>query len=168
MLSYYFSYKSCVATSLSEVLIIFSSYQHSLFNLYFLIVYFFENLLFKDTLKAFDNFKNNQNSVWSNGFWYVKVCIFWKYIQYTIDWDKTQMLKKFSLDSIDGTKNALFFLSRALTNHSFFVNLRFLYELKHHRVPLSKTVCGIVHYWFRFVFIKVYIFVQQNIWTLWL
>ena len=68
MLPYHFSYKSCVATSPSEVLIIFSSYQHSLFNLYFLIVYFFENLLLKDTLKAFDNFKNNQNSVLSNGF----------------------------------------------------------------------------------------------------
>ena len=47
----------------------------------------------------------------------------------------------------------------------FFFDLRFLYELKH-KVRLSKTVCGIFHFRFRFVFIKVYIFVQQNAWTL--
>ena len=29
-----------------------------------------------------------QKSVWSNIFWYVTVCIFWKYIQYTIHWGK--------------------------------------------------------------------------------
>ena len=29
------------------------------------------------------------------------------------------------------------------------------------KVWLSKTVCGIFHFWFRFVFIKVYIFFQQ-------
>ena len=66
------------------------------------------------------------------------------------------MLKKFPSD-----KNALFFLSRAPTHHSFTFNLRFLYELKH-KVRLSKTVCGIFHFRFRFVFIKDYIFVQQN------
>ena len=59
----------------------------------------------KDTLKAFDDFKNKQKSVWSNAFWYVKVCIFWKCIQYTIYWDKTQMLKKFPSDKMKGTKN---------------------------------------------------------------
>ena len=51
----------------------------------------------------------------------------------------TQMLKKFSSDKISGTKNALLFLSRAPTHHSFTFNLRFLYELKHN-VRLSKTV----------------------------
>ena len=30
-----------------------------------------------------------------NIIWYLKVCIFWKCIQYNIHWDKTQMLKKF-------------------------------------------------------------------------
>ena len=59
----------------------------------------------KDALKAFDDFKNKQKSVWSNVFWYVKVCIFWKCIQYTIYWDKTQMLKKFPSDKMKGTKN---------------------------------------------------------------
>ena len=69
------------------------------------------------------------------------------------------MLKKFPLDKINGTKIALFFLSRAP------FHLRFLYELKHN-ICLSKTVCGISHFRFYLVFIKVYNFVQQNAWTL--
>ena len=75
------------------------------------------------------------------------------------------MLKKIRLDKISGTKNALLFLSRTPTHHGFSFNLRFLYELKH-KVHLSKTVCGIFHFRFRSVFIKVYIFIQQNAWTL--
>ena len=71
----------------------------------------------------------------------------------------------FPSDEIKGAKNVLFFLSRAPTHHSSPFNLRFLHELKH-KVRLSKTVCGIFHFRFRFVFIKVYIFVQQNAWTL--
>ena len=55
------------------------------------------------------------------------------------------MLKKFPSDKINGTKNVLFFLSRAPTHHSFTFNLRFLYELKH-KVCLSKAVCGIIVY----------------------
>ena len=58
-----------------------------------------------------------------------------------------------------------FFRLQAPTHQSFTFNLRFLYELKQ-KVCLSKTVCGISHFRFRFVFIKVYIFVQQNAWTL--
>ena len=46
--------------------------------------------LLKDTLRAFGNFKNKQKSVWSNVFWYTKVC------KYTIHWDKTKMFKKIS------------------------------------------------------------------------
>ena len=71
------------------------------------------------------------------------------------------MLKRYSSDKINDTKNALFFLSRGPTHYSFTFNLRFLYELNH-KVRLSKIVCGIFHFRFRFVFIKVYIFVQQN------
>ena len=37
-------------------------------------------VVLKDTLKAFDNFKNKQKSVWSNVICYVKVCILWKCI----------------------------------------------------------------------------------------
>ena len=75
------------------------------------------------------------------------------------------MLTKFPLDRRNGTKNALFFLSRAPTHHSFTFNLQFLYELKQ-KIRLSKTVCGIFHSRFHFVFIKVYIFAQQHSWTL--
>ena len=67
------------------------------------------------------------------------------------------MLKKFPLDKINGTKNALFFLSQSPTHYSFTFDLRFLYELKHN-VPLSKTVCGIFHFQLHFVYIKVYFF----------
>ena len=44
----------------------------------------------KDTLKAFNDFKNKQKRVWSKVFWYMKVCIFLKCIQYTIHRDQTQ------------------------------------------------------------------------------
>ena len=71
------------------------------------------------------------------------------------------MLKIFPSDKINGTKNALFFLLRAPTHLSFTFNMRFLYELKY-KVRLSETVCGIFHFRFRFVFVKGYIFVQQN------
>ena len=68
---------------------------------------------------------------------------------------------------MNGTKNALYFLSRAPTDHSFTFDLPFLYELKHN-VHFSKTVRGIFHFRFLFVIIKVYVFVQQNSWALWL
>ena len=42
------------------------------------------NRLLKDTLTAFDDFKNEQKGVWSHVFWYVKSSILWKCIQYTI------------------------------------------------------------------------------------
>ena len=70
------------------------------------------------------------------------------------------MLKKFPLDKINGMKNVLFLLL-APTRHRFTFNSRFLYELKR-KVRLFKTVCGIFHFLFRSVFIKVYIFVQQK------
>ena len=149
--------------------ILTSANLYCIFHIVFmyLLLCTFKMKHFKDTLKAFNDFKNKQKSVWSNAFWYVKVCIFWKCIQYTVQWDKIQMFKKFSSGKINGIKNALFFLSRAPTHHSFTYNLRFLCELKH-KVRLSKSVCEISHFWFRFVFIKVFIFIQQNAWTLWL
>ena len=118
---------------------------------------------FKDALKTFDDFKNKQKSVWSNDFWYVKVCIFWNCIQYTMHWDKTQMLKKIYSDKNKRYKKSLFFLSWAPSHHNFTFFLRFLYELQQ-RVRLSKTVCGNFYFRFRLVFIKLYIFVQQKGW----
>ena len=58
--------------------------------------------------------KTSNKSVWSNVFKSVKVYIFWKFIQYTTHWDKTQMLKRFPSDKINFTKNALFFLFHKL------------------------------------------------------
>ena len=66
----------------------------------------------KDTLKAFDDLKNKQKSVKSNVFWYVTVCIFWKCIQYTIHWGKTQMFKKIPSDKLNDTKMPLFFFRK--------------------------------------------------------
>ena len=57
-----------------------------------------------------------------------------------------------------------FFFLQAPTHHSFIFNLRFLYDLMR-EVRLSKLMCGVFHFRFSFVFIKVYIFVQQNAWT---
>ena len=69
------------------------------------------------------------------------------------------------MGKINVTKNALFFLSRAPTHHSFTFNLQFLYELKH-KVHLSETVCGIFHFRFRLALIKLYSFAQQKAQTL--
>ena len=52
----------------------------------------------KDTLKAFDGFKNKQKTIWINVFWHVKVCVFQKCIQWAMYLDKTQMSKKISSD----------------------------------------------------------------------
>ena len=73
------------------------------------------------------------------------------------------MIETFSSEKINGTKNTFFILLQAPTHHSFTFNLRFLYELKDN-VCLSKTVGGVSH--FQFHFTKVYIFVQQNAWTM--
>ena len=70
---------------------------------------------------------------------------------------------KFSCGFNKDKKCPLFW--RAPTYHSFTFNLQFVNELKY-KVRLSKTVCGIFHFRFCFVFIKVYIFVQQQVWAL--
>ena len=73
--------------------------------------------------------------------------------------------KKIPSNKINGTKNALFFLSQAPTHHSFTFNSLFLYELKH-KVRLSKKVSRIFHFWLRLVLIKVYrirIIVQNSL-----
>ena len=60
----------------------------------------------------------------------------------TIDWDKTQILKKSPSNKINGTKKSLFFLLRTPTNQSFTFH-----------GFLLKLCAG-------------FIFVQQNAWTL--
>ena len=109
--------------------------------------------------------KTNNKSVWSNIFWYVIVCVFCKCIQYMIYWDKTQMVKKFPLDKITGIQKLPSYFFHELQLISYIFNFQFLYGLKH-KVHLSKNVCGIFHFRFCFVFIKVYISAQQNAWSL--
>ena len=62
---------------------------------------------------------------------------------------------------------SIFFLIMIIRNLQCTFNMQFLYDLRH-KIRLSKIVCGIFHFRFRFVFIKVYIFLQQNAWPLWL
>ena len=95
--------------------------------------------------------KTGSKIAWSIVFSYVKVCVFWKCISDTIHWKKNINLKKNPFNKINDTKKALFFLSLAPTHHSFTSNFRFFYDLKH-KVCLSKTVCGIFHFWFRYIF----------------
>ena len=80
-------------------------------------------LFFKDTLKAFDDFKNKQKKFMNWKF------IYWKFIQFTILWDKTQMFKKFPSGKINNTKNELFFLLRAPNYQAFTFNSPFSYKL---------------------------------------
>ena len=101
-------------------------------------------------LKTSSNFKTYSESVFNT--LYIKI---------------KKNSKKIFLDKVNVAKSALSFLSRAQTHPSFTFNLLFLYELNHD-VRLSETICEIFHFRFHFVFIKVYIFVQQNVWTLWL
>ena len=109
-------------------------------------------ILFKDTLKTLDDFKSNE-SVWDNVLDMQKyIYIFWKFIQCTI---QNADVKNISFGLNKRSKICTIFLSRAPTHHSFTFNSRFLYELKH-KVFLSKSVCGILHFRFRLVFIKVY------------
>ena len=70
--------------------------------------------------------------------------------------------KKNSFGQKNSTKKCpLFSFANSNLPH-FNFNFRFLYELKH-EFCLSKTEFGIFHFRFRFVLIKVYIFVQQNV-----
>ena len=69
------------------------------------------------------------------------------------------------MEKINVTKNPLFFLSGAPIHHSFTFTLQFSYELKHEVDP-CKSVRVICHFRFHLVFTKVFIFVQQNSFTL--
>ena len=108
--------------------------------------------------------RTRNKSIWRNSFWYViyyeslvnKLHIVMKHKGEKIFFGQNKVYKKLTL-----------FFSWARTHHSFTFDSRFLYELKH-KPRLFKTVCSIFHSQFRFVFIKVYIFVQQNVCTLWL
>ena len=95
------------------------------------------------------------------------IYLLWRFIQYLIHRDKTLMLKRASSDKTNLTKNAIFSLLLAPTHHSFTFNSQFLYVLRH-MAHLSKPACGILFFRFCLISVKLYIFVQQKPWTLWL
>ena len=86
-----------------------------------------------------------------NVFWYVKVYLSWKFIQYTTHWDKTQKSSQ---------KMHSFFFRELITVFSFSFSFFFyLYELKY-KVHLSRTVCEIFYSQLPLGFIKAYFSVQ--------
>ena len=102
--------------------------------------------------------KTSNKSIWNDAFWYHEAYIFWKFSLYTIHWDKTTVNKNF-LWTKCYKKCTLSFPELQLTT--------ILPQLKH-EVHLFSCVCGIFHFQFHLIFIKVYIFMQQKAWTLWL
>ena len=125
----------------------------SLETLFFILYCLFA----KGTLKAFDDFRNNSVLDFRTKVYEVMLFDMQKYVYTESVFNSLYTIN----DKINGTKHALFFLSRASTHHSFTFDLGFLYELKH-KVRLSKIMCEIFHFQFHFVFIKVYIFVQRQ------
>ena len=75
---------------------------------------------------------------------------------YSIDYILTQNtnVKETSFTQYKRYKKPFFFLSGAPTHGSFTFNLLLFYELEH-MVHLSKSVCGISHFRFGLVFIKL-------------
>ena len=61
--------------------------------------------------------KTSSKYVWSIIFWYEKVHIFWKYIQYTIHWGKMENFEKFSSNKISSKKmpSFIFFEFKLIT-----------------------------------------------------
>ena len=110
--------------------------------------------------------KISNRSVWNNVFWYLKVHICSENLFNSLCMEM-QILLKIPYDKINVTKNALFFLSQPPTHHSFNFIWGFLCKLKH-KSHLLENVCGVYHFKFHLVFIKVYFFVQQKAWTCWL
>ena len=101
--------------------------------------------------------KTSSKSAWSDVFWYsTRACIFWKCIQYTLHRDKTEMLKKFPSDKINGTKNASFFF-RKLQLITVLLLMYDSYRDWSTRFVSLKLCMWDFPFWipFRFIFIKV-------------
>ena len=92
-------------------------------------------------------------------FWYAKVHISWKYTQYAIYWDKTKIF--FRQNKLYKKMPSFFFCELQLITFLLLICDSYM----KHKVFLSRTVCRIFCFRFCFIFIKVYIFVQQNAWT---
>ena len=109
--------------------------------------------LLKDTLKAYDNFKNQAKSVWSNVFSYVKGCMFSKRIWDTVHWEQTNMLKTFPSGKKSGKKSVFSFES---SNSSQFLLLIWDSYMSWRFVSLKLCVefciSDSVSFWLKFIF----------------
>ena len=95
------------------------------------------------------------------------IYIFLKTFQYTIYWEKTQILKKFASDNKCYKKCTLFFCCK-LQLITVLLLICDSYMSWNTTLIFLKIVVGFSIFWFLLVFIKVYIFVKQKVWTLWL
>ena len=109
--------------------------------------------------------KTSNKTVWSNTFLISKNIYILKVYSLHYTLRKNTNVKKLSFGESKQYNKCPIFSFVSSNSSQFTFNSRFLYELKH-EVRLSKSVCGIFHFRFCFIFIKVYFFVQQNIWTL--
>ena len=97
---------------------------------------------FQDILNIFTSLKPRK-----------KVYVVLSFNMYILKVYTIQMLTKFPSDKINGTKNALFFIWRALTDYSFLLVCDSYMILK---VRVSKNFCGILISSFIFLFIKMH------------
>ena len=81
----------------------------------------------------------SNKSAWSNVFWYAKVCIFWKCIQYTIHRNKTN-LKKIPFRQNKRYKKCPHFSFASRNSSQFYFEFAILVWAEARKVCLSKTV----------------------------
>ena len=96
--------------------------------------------------------KTSNKSLWTNVFWYVKVCIFWKCIQYTTLYiEIKQMLKKF-LRTKQTVQKMILICDSYMSWSTRFVSLKLCVEF---------SIFDSVSFLLKFIF-----FFQRNEWTL--
>ena len=95
--------------------------------------------------------KTSYKSEWSNVFWYVKVYIFSKVIQYTLQCDKTQMLKNFLRTKKKTLQKMHYFFFRELQLIPVLLLIHNSYTSRSTRF-ISLKLCGIFHFRFRLYF----------------
>ena len=84
-----------------------------------------------------------------------------------IHWNKTQIFKKVPSDQTNDTKkSSIFFCELQLITVLLLICDSYMSWST--RFASLKLCVGFFHFQFRFVFNKVYVFFQQNAWTLWL
>ena len=72
-------------------------FENNIKEMAYIYIYIYIYICLKGSLKIRCGLstilKTSTKSVWSNIFWYAKVYIFWKFIEYTIHWDKNNFLR---------------------------------------------------------------------------